>query len=77
MVMTWADKMIELGRKEGRQEGRQEGVRDLVLRLLSRRFSPLPAAVSGKVSAIESPEELSSLADRILDARSLDELGLA
>jgi predicted transposase YdaD len=69
MVMTWADKTI--------LEGRKAGIRDLVLHLLSRRFSPLPAAVSRKVSAIDSPEELTSLADRIFEARSLDELGLA
>jgi hypothetical protein len=73
MIMTWTDKKIE----EGRQEGRQEGMRELVLRQLTRRFAPLPAAVARRVSAMASLDELTALADRILEARSLDELGLA
>jgi predicted transposase YdaD len=85
MIMTWADqkeaegrrKGLEEGRQERRQEGHQQGIRDVVLHLLSRRFSPLPSAVARRVAAIASAEELTRLADRILDARSLDELGLA
>ena len=69
MIMTWEDKKIE--------EGRQEGMRELVLRLLARRFAPLPAAVARRVSAMVSSEELATLADRLLEARSLEELGLA
>jgi len=85
MIMTWADKKIEEGRRQGLQEGiqqgmergREEGIRAVVLRLLARRFSPLPAAVARRVSAMVSSEELETLADRILEARSLEELGLA
>jgi hypothetical protein len=93
MIMTWADKKIEEGRQQGLQEGlqeglqqgierglergREEGIRAVVLRLLARRFSPLPAAVARRVSAMVSSQELETLADRILEARSLEELGLA
>jgi hypothetical protein len=69
MIMTWADQKVA--------EGRREGIRELVLHLLARRFAPLPSAVARRVSAMASAEELTGLADRTLDARSLDELGLA
>lgn len=65
MFLTWADKT------------KLEGMREVLLSQLSHRFSPLPAAVSSKVAAIRSPKALTKLADRILDARSLEELGLA
>jgi len=89
MIMTWADKKIEEGRKQGLEEGiqqgierglergREEGIRAVVLRLLARRFSPLPAVAARRVSAMVSSQELETLADRILEARSLEELGLA
>ena len=42
-----------------------------------RRFSPLPGGVLQCLSAIDSAEELTRLAERVLSARSLEELGLA
>lgn len=70
----------EEGRKVGRQEGKrvgvQEGKRDLLLELLDRRFGPLPEATVKRVQALTSPEELSRLAARVLDAPNLDDLGL-
>jgi hypothetical protein len=65
------------GRQEGRLEGRQEGMREVVLHLLSRRFATLPAGVAKRISAIDSAEELAGLAERVLSANSLEELGLA
>jgi hypothetical protein len=89
MVMTWAEKFeaeaikrgIEKGREEGRQEGRregwQEGMRELLLRQLRCRFELLPADVRQRIDAIESTAELERLAERVLSAKSLAELGLA
>lgn len=64
------------GKQEGKQEGRAEGKRELLLDLLGRRFGPLPDATVQRVQALTSPEELSRLAERVFDARSLDDLGI-
>ncbi len=92
MEMTWADtlraegmekgleKGLEQGREEGREEGREkgreEGRRELLLEQLERRFGPLPPATVERVRSLTSRKELSRLAARVLDATSLEELGL-
>ena len=84
MEMTWADKLrqegfevgVREGIKEGEEKGKKEGKRDLVLHLLERRFGPLPPATVKRVRALTSTEELSRLAARVLDAPSLEDLGL-
>jgi flagellar biosynthesis/type III secretory pathway protein FliH len=84
MEMTWADRIrhegmevgMERGRQEGRQEGREEGKRDLLLEQLERRFGPLPPATVKRVRALTSSDEISRLAARVLDAPSLEDLGL-
>ena len=40
---------LRQGRQEGRQEGRREEAASFLLRLLQRRFGPLPGAVTEKV----------------------------
>lgn len=70
--VTWADKL----RAEGRQEGRHEGMRQLLLQLIERRFGSLPPGVRRRLEGLASSEELQRLADRVLTAASLDELGL-
>ncbi len=76
MEMTWAGRIAHEARQEGREEGREEGQRELLLRQLERRFGPLSPATRKRLGDLTAPEELSRLADRLLDATSLDELGL-
>jgi len=80
MQMTYEQKVeakaMKRGREEGREEGRVEGMRAVVLGLLERRFGPLSAASRATVDSLATADELSGLADRVLDAQSLDELGL-
>ena len=88
MEMTWAGRIahearesalkegIEKGLEKGLEKGREEGKRDLLLEQLERRFGPLPQATVKRVRALTSPEELSRLAARVLDAPSLEDLGL-
>jgi hypothetical protein len=64
------------GRKEGRQKGQIEGMRQLLLRQLERRFGVLPQGVRRRVRAISSTKKLQELAERVLVAGSLAELGL-
>lgn len=64
------------GLKEGRQEGRAEGMHQILLRQLDRRFGPLSEELRRKIEEIQSTRRLNLLADRILTAGSLQELGL-
>ena len=64
------------GLKEGRKEGQVEGARKLLLRQLERRFGPLAPEVRQRVEAISSARQLEAMADEILVAASLRDLGL-
>ncbi len=75
MQMTWADKIEAKGRKEEREEG-AERLRGTVIRQLTQRFGEVPAKLKKRLAAMRSIDELSSVADRILEVRSIDELGL-
>ncbi len=83
--VTWEEKVEARGLERGRQEGREQGLekglekgmREILLRLLRNRFPSLTGQAVEKVEAIRSPGELGSLAERLLTARSLEELGLA
>lgn len=74
-VIEWTREWKEEGRKEVLREF-TDRLRRLVLRQLDQRFHPLPAAALHQVEAIQSLDELESLAERILIASSLAELGL-
>jgi predicted transposase YdaD len=71
---------LKQGRKEGLEEGekkgRVEGARKLLLRLLERRFGPLTPEVRQRIEAISSARQLEAMADEILVAGSLRDLGL-
>ncbi|HYU32823.1 MAG TPA: hypothetical protein VEW48_11730 [Thermoanaerobaculia bacterium] len=71
MWMPWSERMKE----EGRKEGVRLGQRKLLLHLLAQRFGPLPEAVRSQVEAITSTRRLTSLAGKVLTARSLGDLG--
>jgi hypothetical protein len=45
----------------------------LLQRLLARRFGPLPTAVIARIAAA-TVEEIETWGDRVLDAKSLDEV---
>lgn len=70
-LTTNADRLV----KKSFVEGREHGQRDLLLHLLARRFGTLPEATRRRVESLSS-DELSRLAERVLDATSLDDLGL-
>ncbi|HEV7671949.1 MAG TPA: DUF4351 domain-containing protein [Thermoanaerobaculia bacterium] len=67
--ITWEEKV------EAR--GLEKGMHVVLLRQLERRFPALSGRAIARVQAISSTEELGSLAERLLTARSLEELGLA
>ena len=64
---------VEQGMEQGMARGRLEGERKLVLRVIQHRFGELPAAYRLRLQSA-SQGELEDLADRVLDASSLDDL---
>jgi hypothetical protein len=64
---TIADYYVQQGREEGRQE--------FLLTQLEHRFGVLPPPARQKLLAIRDPASLRDLTIRLLDAKSLEELG--
>ncbi len=83
--ITWEEKVeargVELGLASGLASGlargQENGMREVLLLQLKRRFPSLSGRAIRRVQAITSTEELGSLAERLLTAGSLEELGLA
>lgn len=77
MAMTWSETQQAKGREEGLVQGAQRGARQLLLHQLGKRFGPLPDNVRRRVETITSLDRLTELAERVLSAHSLEEMGLA
>jgi hypothetical protein len=63
----------EEGLQEGLQKGRQEGELTILRRLIEKRFGGLPRWAGEKLAALPA-SELENLSERVLDAKSLEEL---
>ena len=68
LKMTLAEKFDQWA-----QDYQREGKTLVLQRLLARRFGPLPTEVIARISGA-SVEEVDIWVDRVLDARSLDEV---
>ncbi len=55
------------------RQGRLEGERTIVLRLITRRFGPVPASARKRIESFTAPK-LERISLRLLDANSLEEL---
>lgn len=64
---------IEKGIEKGIQQGIQQGLAQGLRRQLSRRFGPLSPEVIRQLERA-TPEQLETWTDRVLDARTLDEV---
>ncbi len=74
--LTWGDRLMQEGMVKGREEGVVQGKRDTLKRQLSAKFGNLPSAVGARIDALLSSEELDRYLDRVITARSLEEVGL-
>lgn len=72
-IIDGKPKWLEMVRQESLKEGRQKEGAKLLLRQLSRRFQPLPDEIPERVRGAD-PNAIERWADRILDAKSLDEV---
>ncbi|MEB3330172.1 MAG: DUF4351 domain-containing protein [Candidatus Sericytochromatia bacterium] len=64
---------LQKGRQEGRQEGSHQTALDLLLRLLGRRFGPVPEGLVLALSALPA-ERLTAIAEGIFELQGLDDL---
>jgi hypothetical protein len=64
MFLTWAEKM------------EMKGMRQALGRQLAQKFGPLSEEIAGKLEAITSFRKLERMVDKVLVAKSLDEMGL-
>ena len=69
---VFAEGLVE-GKAEGKAEGRVEGEATLLLRLLERKFRLLPESARQRIAAADA-ETLLVWGERVLDAKSLDEV---
>ena len=72
-IVNVADQLIERGRQQGREEGAQRKARELLVKLLERRFGPLPEAALARVDAADTAE-LDLWVERVLTAATLAEV---
>jgi len=66
---TFIDRYIA----QGKELGEQGGEAKLLLRLIERKFGPVSETIRHRITEADS-ETLLTWSERILDARSLDEL---
>jgi hypothetical protein len=87
MELTWFGKAEARGMEQGLAQGMAQGaeaarkeaidrMRRVVLRQMSQRFGTLSPKVRKKIEAIDSFETLDALAEKVLVADSLDDMGL-
>lgn len=72
-VIDWTKQWKEEGLEEGRREGLQQGEARLVLRLLKRRFGPLPPDVRARVEVADA-DTLLVWGERVLSATTLEQV---
>ncbi len=69
----WKERQRLAGVAQGVEQGRLDGERALVLRQIQHRFGTVPPTLRLRLQSA-SQAELEHLADRILDATSVDDL---
>ncbi len=72
-MLTEGQRLEKRGYDKGHKQGYNEGQLGILLRLLERRFGPLPASVARRVSKASS-DELMEWSERVLDAQRLDDV---
>ena len=66
--MTWSERLVA--------EGERKALKGVLVRLLEKRFGPVPQRALKKVESLKSVPRLNELVERVVTASSLEELGL-
>ena len=67
---------IEQGNEQGLEQGLEQGQAEMLLRVLDRRFGPLPVGLVTRIHALRS-QQLTKVLDVALDAAALHEVSTA
>ena len=67
---------LERGLRQGLEQGLEQGQAEMLLRVLDRRFGPLPAELVTRIYALRS-QQLTKVLDVVLDAATLREVSTA
>jgi hypothetical protein len=67
----------ERGEQRGLQKGLLQGQRALLTRMLQSKFGNLPTELEARLLAVSDPAQIELLSERILTARTLEEMGLS
>ncbi|GLI20233.1 hypothetical protein TSYNTROPHJE_20460 [Tepidanaerobacter syntrophicus] len=73
IVMTLAEKLREEGLKEGLEKGKREERITTAIKLLTKKFGPLPEEFKSKISKLDAVT-LEVIIDGIFDYESLDDV---
>jgi hypothetical protein len=73
MATSIGQQLIERGFEQGLAQGRADGKRDDVLKVLTKRFGAVPAALGEQLEQVNDVERLDALLDAALAAQSLEE----
>ena len=84
MQLTWEEKHYYRGLREGEVKGHAEGIAEGLLEgsrrtlthLIESRLGKLTASGRRRLKAIDDPRELDRLGARLLEAKTLGDLGL-
>jgi hypothetical protein len=76
VVQEVAREAAQQAAREAAQEGMRYGIRHILLQQLTTKFGELTPDTINRVQAIQSQDELTLLATKVLTANSLTELGL-
>lgn len=67
--MTWSERLLA--------EGERRALKGVLVRLLEKRFGPVPQKALKKVEALKSVPRLNELVEQVVTASTLEELGLS
>ena len=73
---TWMDRVLRQGEEKGLRTGMTRGKQETLLVLLGQKFGEVPESLAARIRSIESDERLDGFLKRVLDATSLDDMGL-
>lgn len=73
LYSEWEQRVTTRARRDGQREGREQGERAMLVRLLTRRFGPLPGDALARIERADSAT-LERWAEQTLTAASLSEV---